>query len=124
MATKKQANKGKQHDKHEHGEAASEAHDHGHGQGDHGHHDEAEDDEAESRADDPTWWAPHAVLVTLLFFGIGSMMGLFNKWLVPLVTGGHAAHASADHGSHGADAHKPTQPPSAKPAAAPAKGAH
>lgn len=119
MATKKQANKGKQHDEHEeHDEAASEAHDHG-GHDAHEHEDEAEEDEAAARADDPTWWAPHAVLVTLLFLGIGSMMGLFNKWLVPIVSGNHGAHAAADHGGHG-EATKPAAAVKANPAAKPA----
>lgn len=96
----------------------TEAHGHAHASDAHGHADEAEVDAAdEARSNDPLWWTPHLVLIALLCFGLGSMMGLFNKWLVPLVHGQGAAHAATAHGSadHGA-AHAPAKPAAAKPA--------
>ena len=58
---------------------------------DHGHgHDH--DDEDSNEGEDPTWWAPHAVMSALVLIGVLGFFGLFNKILAPI-----AAHP-AGHG--------------------------
>ncbi|NUQ79839.1 MAG: peptidylprolyl isomerase [Polyangiaceae bacterium] len=49
----------------------------------HAHDEDDDDDEAEAPAaeEDPTWWAPHAVLGLLVFVGILGFFGVFNKAL-------------------------------------------
>lgn len=53
--------------------------DHGHGHG-HDHDDEDESNEGE----DPSWWAPHAVMSALVLIGVLGFFGLFNKILAPI----------------------------------------
>ena len=48
--------------------ARAPAHDH---HDDHGHgHDHDDEDEDDVDTDDPTWWAPHAVLTVLVLIGV------------------------------------------------------
>jgi hypothetical protein len=63
-----------------------EADDHGHGHDD----DEDEDDDGVD-PDDPTWWAPHAVLAVLVLTGVLGFFGAFNRFL-----GGKHAAAGAE----------------------------
>ena len=50
----------------------------------HDHHDEVSDE------DDPTWWAPHAVMSVLVLIGVLGFFGVFNKLL-----GGLAPHPAS-----------------------------
>ena len=43
--------------------------------------DELEDFEADD--EDPAWWLPYVVLITLLIIGMLGFFGAFNPWLVP-----------------------------------------
>jgi parvulin-like peptidyl-prolyl isomerase len=58
---------------------------------DHGH---AHDEDEESAEDDPTWWAPHAVMSVLVLVGVLGFFGVFNKVLGPLV--GKPVHAAEE----------------------------
>jgi parvulin-like peptidyl-prolyl isomerase len=58
---------------------------------DHGH---AHDEDEESAEDDPTWWAPHAVMSVLVLTGVLGFFGVFNKLLGPLV--GKPVHAAEE----------------------------
>jgi hypothetical protein len=81
--------------------------DHGH---DHGHDDEDEDDETD--LDDPTWWAPHAVLAVLVMLGVLGFFGVFNKALGGIAAkphGGDTAAHAATVATH-TDTPKPTRP--------------
>ncbi len=77
---------------------------------DHGHGHDDEDDETD--LDDPTWWAPYAVMTTLVLIGVLGFFGVFNKPLAFLA-------AKPKDGSHTSttkheDAHKgATAPPPA-----------
>lgn len=64
---------------------------------DHGHgHDH--DDEESNEGEDPTWWAPHAVMSALVLIGVLGFFGLFNKILAPLAAhpAGHAETAKEE----------------------------
>ena len=57
--------------------------------------DEDEDDVADGHVaheEDPTWWAPHAVLGGLVLIGAMGFFGVFNRWVGPNSPG----HASSD----------------------------
>src|ERR1700744_1982527 len=54
---------------------------------DHGHDDHDHDNEPETAIDeeeDPYWWAPHAVMSTLVLVGVLGFFGVFNRVLAPL----------------------------------------
>ena len=79
---------------------------------DHGHgHDHDEEDEV-SDEDDAYWWAPHAVMSTLVLLGVLGFFGVFNKVLAPIAAKPPAdaaapassgeAHAGAANTGHGA----------------------
>lgn len=92
--------------------ARPRASDHGHD--DHAHHAHDEDDDGVD-PDDPTWWAPHAVMATLVLVGVLGFFGVFNKWLgrfaPPMPANEHAAAASHRATPTPAkEAHKPTSP--------------
>jgi hypothetical protein len=64
---------------------------------DHGHgHDH--DDEESNEGEDPSWWAPHAVMSALVLIGVLGFFGLFNKILAPLAAhpAGHAETAKVE----------------------------
>lgn len=66
---------------------------------DHGHgHDHDHDDEESSEGEDPTWWAPHAVMSALVLIGVLGFFGLFNKILAPIAAhpAGHAEAAKEE----------------------------
>ncbi|MFO0758816.1 MAG: peptidylprolyl isomerase [Byssovorax sp.] len=56
---------------------------------DHGH-DHDDEEEADDEEEDPTWWAPHAVMGALVLVGVMGFFGAFNKLL-----GGFAAKMPA-----------------------------
>ncbi len=51
---------------------------------DHGHGHDHDDDEESSEGEDPSWWAPHAVMSALVLIGVLGFFGLFNKILAPI----------------------------------------
>jgi PPIC-type PPIASE domain len=52
---------------------------------DHGHgHDHDDDEDESSEGEDPSWWAPHAVMSALVLIGVLGFFGLFNKILAPI----------------------------------------
>src|SRR4051812_44158368 len=52
---------------------------------DHGHgHDDDADESGTDDEEDPYWWAPHAVMSTLVLVGVLGFFGVFNKVLAPI----------------------------------------
>jgi FKBP-type peptidyl-prolyl cis-trans isomerase len=98
---------------------------------DHGHgHDHGDEEEDGVDPDDPTWWAPHAVLAALVLIGVAGFFGAFNsvlgKYGAKPAGGETAAHSEAAAPAHKEEA-KPAgvqnipnkqgaTPPSPKPA--------
>jgi hypothetical protein len=84
-----------------------------HAADDHAHHDHDEDDDGVD-PDDPTWWAPHAVMATLVLVGVLGFFGVFNKWLgrfaPPMPAGEHAAATTSHKSEPAKEAPKPTSP--------------
>ena len=58
---------------------------------DHGHGHDHDHDES-NEGEDPSWWAPHAVMSALVLIGVLGFFGLFNKLLAPIAAhpAGHA----------------------------------
>jgi len=50
---------------------------------DHAHGHDHDDDES-NEGEDPSWWAPHAVMSALVLIGVLGFFGLFNKLLAPI----------------------------------------
>ena len=86
---------------------------------DHGHgHDH--DYEESNEGEDPTWWAPHAVMSALVLIGVLGFFGLFNKLLAPLAAhpAGHAETTKEETKTlETAKAPPPAPPPPQQPQA-------
>jgi len=79
-------------------------------------HDDHDDHDEPADGEDPTWWAPHAVMSALVIIGVLGFFGVFNKVLAGIAAKPvGAAETTTTHKEEPAKAPPPTTPQPARP---------